>query len=224
MRAYLILKLHTSFALDYYITVVQRHSKLRSGLAAVCIANMLIDVFTYREQGVGEYYPHLTDESLRCRDMFDNCSWFHWKSVVQLERESGFSGSLSCSVLTGRAFFAHHSAVMLFQLLQFPCQCLWKSLALLSLFYSTGPDWLFKVCGGRLGSWRKMLTLKVRCVSWAMREHMWMSLHWLLVLVSLLWTRLKHWPSVSLLVFPLNLSGSVHPSLVFSFQRRTCSS
>lgn len=142
----------------------------------------------------------------------NNCSWFHWKSVTQLERESGFSESLSCSVLTEHAFFAHHSAVMLFQLLQLPCQCLWQSLAMPSLFYSTVPDWLVNVCDSRQGSRRKMHSLKVRCISWDMREHMWMSLHWLLFLVSLLLTRSKHWPSVSFLLFPLNLTESIHPS------------
>lgn len=79
-----------------------------------------------------------------------------------------------------------------------------SSLAL-SLFYSPGPHWLFKVCDSRVGSRRKMLSLKVRCIPWAMREHMWMSLHWLLVLLSLLWTRLKHWPSVPLLFYPAEL-------------------
>lgn len=135
VRAYLILKLHTSFALDYYITVVQRHSKLRPGLASICIANTLTDVFLYGEQGVGEYYPHLPDESLRCRDVSDKCSCFPWKSVTHLERESGFSESLSRSVLTEHAFLAHHSAVMLLQLLQFPSRCPWKSPALLSLSF-----------------------------------------------------------------------------------------
>lgn len=62
----------------------------------------------------------------RCRCTSDNCSWFHWRSVTQLERESGFSESLSCSVLTEHAFFCTSFC-------SDACQCLWKSLALLSL-------------------------------------------------------------------------------------------
>lgn len=185
MRAYLILNLHTYFALDYYIAVVQRNSRLRSGLAAICIENLLIDIFLYGEQSVGEYYPYLTDEDLRYRHMFDNCSWFHWKSVTQLEGESVFFESLSCSVLTEHAFLAHYFAVMLFQHLQFCCQRLWKSLALFSLFHSTGPEWLFKVWGGRLRGRRKVLSVEARCTFWAVREHMRLSL-WLLVLVRLM--------------------------------------
>lgn len=97
-----------------------------------------------------------------------------------------FFESLSCSVLTEHAFLAHYFAVMLFQHLQFCCQRLWKSLALFSLFHSTGPEWLFKVWDGRLGGRRKVLSLEARCTFWAVREHMWLSLSWLLVLVRLM--------------------------------------
>ena len=69
---------------------------------------------------------------------------------------------------TDRAcFFAHPSAVTLFQLLQFPCQRPWKSLALLSV--TVLDRWRFEVRGSRVGSRRKTPSLKVRCVSWAMR-------------------------------------------------------
>lgn len=100
VRDDLILKLHTSFALDYCIAAVQRHPRLRSGLAFLCIANIIIGIFLYRDQGVSKYYPHFT-ESWRYRDLSDNCSQFQWKSNTQLERASGFSvNTLFCIDIT----------------------------------------------------------------------------------------------------------------------------
>lgn len=165
----------------------------------------------------------------RCRWVLSPSYWWKPEGVgVRLIIVHDFTGNLLHNWKGNLDFLSHcpvpywQNMLFLHIILQW---CLSVSLEIssfaLSLCYSTGPDWLFKVCVSRLGSRRRMLSLKVRCISWAMREHMWMSLHWLLLLVSLLWTRSKHLPSVSLLVFPPNLSESVHPSFIFSFQRRT---
>lgn len=152
---------------------------------------------------------------MRYRHMFDNCSWFHWKSVTQLEGESVFLSN--CPVLYWQSMLFLHI------ILQWCCSSICSfAVSVSGNLWPCSLSFIALDQSGCLKSGMADWEAGERCSLWKQDAHFgpwgnicdWVSVGcWFL---WDLWTRLKHLPSFSWHIFPLNLSDSLFFGLQLS--------
>lgn len=157
-------------------------------------------------------YPHFTEESLKCLIVLHGFSG----KLTQLEREIWIFSVIAPVFIDKEGFFLQ---TILGDALPLSVSLEISSLAFLVFIAVEQIDCLKSVIANWEGEDALSLRVKMHILG---HERTLVNECPLVIGPCLLWTRLKHCSSVSLIVFPLNLSEYVYPSLVFSFQRKTC--